>query len=122
MALGEGGRPRGLRERFRGSGVPQEDIFLGSRDKIKDFRKFCEIHGLDASEVMFFGDDLPDCEVLRAAGIGVAPCDAAQDAIDAADIVSTRPGGKDCFRELAEKVLRLRGDWTFDAALYEKKF
>jgi len=117
-----GGRSISIRKRFLGSGVPQEDIFLGSRDKIKDFRRFCDIHGLDASEVMYFGDDTPDCEVLLAAGIGVAPADAAQDAIEAADIVSSRPGGKGCFREMAEKVLRMRGDWTFDAALYEKKF
>ena len=122
VAVITGARSQSVRARYKGNGIPPEDIYLGSRDKLADFEDFCRRYGLEHSEVMYFGDDTPDCEVLLAAGIGVAPADAAQDAIEAADIVSSRPGGKGCFREMAEKVLRLRGDWTFDAALYEKKF
>lgn len=117
-----GGSSVSIRKRLVTSGMRPEDVYLGSRVKMEDFTAFCHAHGLDAGEVMFFGDDTPDCDVLRSAGIGVCPSDASQDAKDAADVVSERPGGRGCVRDGIERVLRLRGDWTFDAELYRKLF
>lgn len=71
---------------------------------------------------MYFGDDIPDIDVIRAAGIGVCPNDAAQEVKEAADIVSERPGGKGCVREYIEKAMKAQGRWNFDSALYKKSF
>lgn len=117
-----GGRSQSIRNRFRTNGIAPEDIYLGSRDKMADFADFCRRHGLSPDEVMYFGDDVPDIGVLLAAGIGVCPSDAAEEARQAADVVSDRPGGKGVVREYMEKVMKERGDWEFDVALYKKMF
>jgi len=122
VAVITGARSASVRARFAGNGIPPEDIYLGSRDKITDFDDFCHRYGLDRSEVMFFGDDVPDVPVILAAGIGVAPADAATEAKEAADIVSERPGGKCCVRYHIEETMRAQGRWNFDVQVYKKKF
>lgn len=71
---------------------------------------------------MYFGDDVPDVEVIEAAGIGVAPADACIEAREAADIVSMRPGGKACVREYMEAVMKAQGRWVFNSRVYKKMF
>ena len=117
-----GGRSQSIRNRFRTNGIAPEDIYLGSRDKMADFADFCRRHSLSPDEVMYFGDDVPDIGVLLATGIGVCPSDAAEEARQAADVISSRPGGKGVVREYMEKVMKERGDWEFDVALYKKMF
>jgi hydroxymethylpyrimidine pyrophosphatase-like HAD family hydrolase len=48
-----------------------------------------EAEGLDVSECMAFGDGGNDISILKAAGIGVAMCNAADDVKAAADYVTT---------------------------------
>ena len=60
--------------------------------------------------------------VIVAAGIGVAPADAAEEARNAADIVSPRPGGKGCVRFHMEEVMKAQGRWDFDVNVYKSKF
>ncbi len=122
LAIITGGRSKSIMHRFLRLGVPKEDIYLRSRDKMKDFNDFCSRHGLAPDEVLYMGDDVPDISVMQACGIGACPADSVQEAIDAADYVSPRPGGHQCAREVIEKVLKLNGDWTLDVELYEKKF
>lgn len=117
-----GGRSQSIRNRFKSNGIKPEDIYLGSRVKIEDFDDFCHRHNLRRDEVMYFGDDLPDVEVLQAAGIGIAPCDAAEEAREAADIVSERPGGKAVVREFIEKAMKAQGTWVFESQVYKAKF
>jgi len=117
-----GGRSESIRKRFDTSGVPAEDVYLGSRDKMADFRHFCDRHGLRPEEVMYFGDDLPDLAVIQAAGVGACPADAVEEVREAADYVSPNPGGAQCLREAIEKVLRLQNRWVFETAEYKKRF
>ena len=117
-----GARSQSVRARFSGNGIPPEDVYLGSRDKITDFDDFCASHGLERSEVMYFGDDVPDIPVLLAAGIGVVPSDGVDEAKEAADIVSDRPGGKCCVRRHIEQVMRAQGKWNFDVNVYKSRF
>ena len=122
VAVITGGRSQSIRARFSSNRIPPEDIYLGSRVKIDDFDDFCRRHGLKREEVMFFGDDVPDVEVIEAAGIGVAPADASIEAREAADIVSMRPGGKACVREYMEAVMKAQGRWVFNSKVYKKLF
>lgn len=117
-----GGRSQSIRARFSNNGIKPEDIYLGSRNKIEDFEDFCDRHGLKAEEVMYFGDDVPDVEVLRTAGVGICPSDAAEEAKEAADIVADVPGGKAFVRKYIEKTMKAQGRWNFDAILYKKIF
>jgi 3-deoxy-D-manno-octulosonate 8-phosphate phosphatase (KDO 8-P phosphatase) len=103
-------------------GVRPENLFLGVRGKLKVFQKFCEQNGLDASEVAYFGDDIPDTQVLRACGFGIAPADAAEEAKAAADYVTERPGGRGCIREGIEMILKAQGKWVFDEDHFDQIF
>ena len=122
LAIITGGRSESIRKRFASCGIKAEDVYLGSRAKIEDFEDFCSRYGLAPEEVMYFGDDLPDIPVMLACGCGVAPCDAVPEALDAADLISTKPGGKGCVRECIEKVMKEQGKWEFEVDKYKKKF
>ena len=117
-----GGETEGVRNRFTTCGVPPEDIYMGCRGKITAFNDFCARHGLDHSEVVFIGDDVPDVPVLKAAGIGAVPEDASQTAQEAADYMCELPGGKGCVRELIENVLRAQKKWYFEEGDFVKIF
>ena len=117
-----GGRSESIRKRVQQCGMKAEDVYLGSRDKIEDFEDFCRKHDLGPEEVMYFGDDLPDIPVMTVCGCGVAPSDAVDDVLEAADHVSTKPGGKGCVRETIEMVMKLQGKWELDVQEYKKKF
>ena len=94
MAIITGGRSESIRQRFGSCGIKPEDVYLRSRAKIEDFEDFCQRHGLEPEEVMYFGDDLPDIPVMVACGCGVCPSDAVDEVKEIAGLISTKPGGK----------------------------
>ena len=122
VAVITGGRSESIRKRMVTSGVRPEDVFLHCRDKREQFAQFCERYGLHPSQVMYFGDDVPDIDVLLQSGCGVCPSDAVDEVKAIADWVSSRPGGKGCLRECIEKTLRVQGKWVFTADRYKKLF
>ena len=122
LAIITGGRSESIRKRFLSCGIKPEDIYLGSRAKIEDFEDFCTRHDLQADEVMYFGDDLPDIPVMSACGCSACPCDAVDEVKEIADIVSSRPGGKGCARESIQMVMTLQGTWHLDVQEYKRHF
>ena len=122
VAVITGGSSESIRKRMITSGVKPEDVFLHCRNKMEQFTQFCQRYELRPEEVMYFGDDVPDIECMKASGCGVCPSDAVEDAIKAADWMTDAPGGKGCLREAIEKTLKKQGKWVFDAAEYKAKF
>ena len=104
------GRGKWLQERFERLRVTK--IYADCADKIAALREFLDEYGLDARNVVFMGDDIPDLECMRAVGIPVAPADAASEILEAARYVSEYPGGRGCVRDIVEQVLRARGQWA----------
>ena len=122
MAIITGGRSESIRQRFGSCGIKPEDVYLRSRAKIEDFEDFCTRHGLEPEEVMYFGDDLPDIPVMVACGCGVCPSDAVDEVKEIAELISTKPGGKGCAREIIQTVLKEQGKWELDVQAYKKHF
>ena len=122
VAVITGGSSESIRKRMVTSGVKPDDVYLHCRDKREQFKQFTEKYGLSPEQVMYFGDDVPDVDVLKAAGCGVCPADACLEASEAADLMTDAPGGKGCLREAIEKTLRLQGKWVFDPVQYKAKF
>lgn len=120
MAVISGGDTPALRSRCIHMGIREENLYLGVRGKLKVFREFCERNRLQPDEVAYFGDDIPDTQVLRACGLGIAPADAAEEAKAAADYVTKLPGGCGCIREGIEMILKAQGKWTFDEDRYDQ--
>lgn len=117
-----GGRSLSITARFKTCGVREEDVYLGSRDKMQDFNDFCSRHNVRPDEVLYIGDDIPDIEVMKACGIGVCPSDAVSEVREAADYISPFPGGRGCVRDAVEQVLKSSGRWNFNVSEYKSRF
>jgi len=117
-----GGKTEALRTRCLHMGTTEENLYLGVRGKLTAFRDFCEHNGLKASEVAYFGDDIPDTQILRTCGFGIAPADAVEEAKAAADYITRQPGGHGCIREGVELILKAQDKWHFDEDKYEQLY
>lgn len=117
-----GGKTEALYKRCLSMHIKPENLFLGCRGKLDIFRKFCEDHQLDPSEVAYFGDDVADTQVLKACGAAFVPSDACPEALAVADFVMKNPGGRCAAREGIEMILKAQGKWEFDENGYEKLY
>ena len=122
VAVITGGCSQALLKRFISCGVKEEYIYMHSRCKVKQFDAFCAATGIKKEDIVYVGDDIPDVDLLKYCGLGIAPADACKEAKEAADIVSDFPGGHGCIRDIVEKILKAQGRWTFDAEEYERKY
>jgi 3-deoxy-D-manno-octulosonate 8-phosphate phosphatase (KDO 8-P phosphatase) len=88
--------------------IPEESVLQGERDKAAAFDLLAKRWGLEAYEIAAVGDDLPDLGMLRRAGVGAAPSDAAPIVRDAAALRLTRPGGSGAVREMCDLLIEVR--------------
>lgn len=113
IAVISGAVAAGIVERFESLGIT--DVFLGAGRKADIFRKWMADNNLTPAETAFVGDDVPDCECMRMAALGVAPADAAADALAAASYIAPVAGGYGVARDIIEQILRAKGEWPADA-------
>jgi 3-deoxy-D-manno-octulosonate 8-phosphate phosphatase (KDO 8-P phosphatase) len=66
---------------------------------------------LEAEQVAYVGDDLPDLPVMRVVGFAVAVANAVEEVKAQADYVTTRRGGDGAVREVIEMILKASGRW-----------
>lgn len=104
-----GGSTHSIRLRFKNLGI--KDVYMGSSNKIEDFKRFLKDHSLNAEEVLYMGDDLPDYEIMSIAGFPTCPADAVTEIKQRAKYISHIPGGEGCVRDIIEQVLRLHNKW-----------
>ena len=104
-----GGNESSVKDRLRGLGIT--DIYMNSLYKLEPFEEYIDVYGLNASEVAYMGDDVPDLEVLKKVGLATCPKDASPQVQQIADYVSSKNGGGGCVRDLIEQVLRVQGNW-----------
>jgi len=109
IAIITGGTTESVATRFSYLGI--EDIFLGSSNKVADFKVFLKKYSLKADEVLYMGDDLPDYEVMRMCGVPCCPSDAVEEIKAVSVYISHQSGGNGCVRDVVEQVLRLHGRW-----------
>jgi 3-deoxy-D-manno-octulosonate 8-phosphate phosphatase (KDO 8-P phosphatase) len=88
-----------------------KDVYLNSRSKLDHFNAFLKKYDLKKSDVLFMGDDIPDFEVMKVAGVPVCPSDADSEIKQVASYVSDKKGGEGCVRDVVEQVLRLHNKW-----------
>jgi len=87
------------------------DVYLNSRSKLDHFNNFIRKYNLNKSDVLFMGDDIPDFEVMKEAGVPVCPSDADSEIRQVALYISDKRGGEGCVRDVIEQVLRLHNNW-----------
>jgi 3-deoxy-D-manno-octulosonate 8-phosphate phosphatase (KDO 8-P phosphatase) len=104
-----GSSSKEYRKRLKLLGV--KDIYLNSKSKLEHFNSFLKRYNLRKSDVLFMGDDIPDYEVMKEAGLPVCPSDADSEIRQVASYVSDKKGGEGCVRDVIEQVLRLHNKW-----------
>ena len=109
LAIISGASGEAVMKRFTTLGIT--DVYLMVGDKIDCFRDWMEANGLESEEVAFVGDDIPDYECMKTAGLSVAPADADIDIKAVARYISPVTGGYGVAREVIEEVMKANGDW-----------
>jgi 3-deoxy-D-manno-octulosonate 8-phosphate phosphatase (KDO 8-P phosphatase) len=62
------------------------------------------------------GDDIPDHEVMKKAGLPCCPSDASEEIKSISKYISNKKGGEGCVRDIIEQVLKIQGKWMNDDA------
>jgi len=109
VAIITGGDSAGIRKRFAKLGVT--DYYSGVQSKKEVYAAYLERHGLKKEEVLYMGDDIPDYEVMKMAGLAAAPADACPEILSVSHYVSGLKGGFGCVRDVIERVLKLNNSW-----------
>jgi 3-deoxy-D-manno-octulosonate 8-phosphate phosphatase (KDO 8-P phosphatase) len=107
-----GGTNESVRTRLRDLGI--HAIYLGVHQKLEVLKEYLETHQIEASSVLYMGDDLPDLEAMLHCHLATCPTDAAAEIRMKADYVSPIKGGEGCVRDVIEQVLKVNGDWNVD--------
>ena len=106
IAIISGRKSEAVLRRARGLGIRY--VTQGAADKLVALRKLAKARGVSLEDCACVGDDTPDAPILAAAGLGIAVADAHQDALDAADLVTTRAGGCGAVREVCDWLIAAR--------------
>ncbi len=107
-----GGSCESVRHRFQILGI--DDVYLGVGNKLKLFEKLLADNQLDAKQVLYMGDDIPDYKVMKKAGVPACPADAVEEIKAISKYISSFEGGKGCVRDVLEQVMKVHGTWFDD--------
>jgi len=110
VAIITGGTSEGVAKRLKGLGV--DEIHLGVHDKLRVCTQVLEKFALKSQDVLYMGDDIPDLEVMKRAGVAACPSNAAPEILEQSHFISSHPGGEGCVREVIEKVMKLQQLWV----------
>ena len=116
VAVISGARSESMMHRMKALQIT--DVFLGVERKQDIFQEYLKVNRLKHNEVLFMGDDIPDYEVMKEAGVSACPADAAEEIKSVANYISHCGGGKGCVRDVIEQVLKVQGKWMNDDAYH----
>lgn len=112
LAIISGGVSKPAEIRFQKLGLTH--IYMGVKNKTAILQQFIEAEGIQLSEVLFMGDDMPDWEVMKIVGVSACPFDAVDEIQTISTYISPLKGGKGCVREVIEKVMKIQEKWWVD--------
>jgi 3-deoxy-D-manno-octulosonate 8-phosphate phosphatase (KDO 8-P phosphatase) len=115
VAVISGGDSAEVKDRLQKLGIT--DVYMKVQDKLAVLKDYLMLNALDASTTAYMGDDIPDYEVMKEVGLPACPADAAIEIKSLSAYVSPINGGAGCVRDLIEKIMRVRGDWTEDSTV-----
>ncbi len=116
IAIITGGRSESVPRRLNALGIT--DIYQNCGSKIAKFELWIKENGLMSDEVMYMGDDIPDIECLRMAGLSCCPHDAAPEVLQTCSYISRFPGGYGCVRDVVEQIIKANNLWMSDDSAF----
>ena len=87
------------------------DVWQSASYKLPIFREWVEKIGADMDEVVYVGDDIPDLECMKEAGLACCPADAAPEIRTVSGYISKVNGGYGVARDIIEQILKARNLW-----------
>jgi 3-deoxy-D-manno-octulosonate 8-phosphate phosphatase (KDO 8-P phosphatase) len=114
IAIISGGTSYSINKRLETLNI--NDIFIAVSNKVETFTKYLEQKNVDASQVLYMGDDIPDYKVMQLAGLAVCPADAAEEIKSISKYISSFKGGHGCVRDVIEQLMKIQGTWMNDDA------
>jgi 3-deoxy-D-manno-octulosonate 8-phosphate phosphatase (KDO 8-P phosphatase) len=93
-------------------------VHQGKSDKLSVFEELLKKLGLEAGQVAYVGDDLPDLPVMQRVGLAVAVADAHELVRRHAHWRTQLPGGQGAAREVCELLMRAQGTLSVQFAKY----
>jgi 3-deoxy-D-manno-octulosonate 8-phosphate phosphatase (KDO 8-P phosphatase) len=115
VAIISGGDSPEVKDRLLKLGVT--DVYMKVHDKLSVLEEYLLLNGLDAAHTAYMGDDMPDYDVMKHVSMATCPADAATEIKELSAYVSPLVGGAGCVRDLIEKIMRVRGDWSEDTTV-----
>lgn len=108
--------------KLRAAELKIDALFQGARNKLAALRRLREAYAIADEEIAYVGDDLIDLAVMRRVGLACAVANAVDEVKAAAQYVASRKGGDGGVRQVAEAILKARGQWDeiLSAYLEEK--
>jgi 3-deoxy-D-manno-octulosonate 8-phosphate phosphatase (KDO 8-P phosphatase) len=97
--------------KLRAAELDMEVVRQGVKEKLPEVQAIAAAMKLTAEEIAYIGDDLPDLPTIRWSGLGIAVADAPEEVREAADYVTSVPGGGGAVREVVELILKNTGRW-----------
>ncbi len=82
---------------------------IGVRDKLATMESVIERHGMTRERTCFVGDDLPDLDCLRVAGLSVAPATAHPWITESVHWITRARAGEGAVREVCDVILAAQG-------------
>lgn len=110
IAIVSGARSKGVEHRLKGLGI--KDVYLGLDSKTEAYQEFISKNSLSSEQVLFMGDDIPDLQLMKLAGLAVCPADAVEEIKSFSHYISSRKGGEAFVRDIIEKVLKVQNLWA----------
>lgn len=86
-----------------------QHYFKGCVNKNQAFKTLKERLSLSNEELAYVGDDLPDLEMIKAVGLGVAVNNAVPAVKEFAAFITERSGGTGAVREVCDLILNAQG-------------
>ena len=109
IAIISGGESNAFLHRCMILGI--KDVYMGASDKLPIFKEWLLKTGLKPEEIVYIGDDVPDLECMRHAGLSVSPADGCTDVKRIAGYISPCIGGHGVVRDVVEEVMKAQGIW-----------
>jgi 3-deoxy-D-manno-octulosonate 8-phosphate phosphatase (KDO 8-P phosphatase) len=106
VAIISGRKSVPVQKRARELGI--QHVFLGASEKIVPFELLLKKLSIDSTAAACVGDDTPDVECMRKAGLAIAVADAHPDLDSVAHWRTHLGGGKGAVREVCDLLLSVR--------------
>jgi 3-deoxy-D-manno-octulosonate 8-phosphate phosphatase (KDO 8-P phosphatase) len=114
VAVISGGKSPSMYRRLESLGIT--DIYLGVEHKLEVFEQYLSVKNIQASEVVYMGDDIPDYNAMQMAAVPACPADAAEEIKAISRYISHYEGGRGCVRDIIEQVMKIQHKWMNDDA------